>query len=393
MSKEKNKRLRSRQETLFMNNLDKKLQMSGFIAFFLSGICSISSGIVVSLLQERYGFDYNVTGTLLSIMSIGNLMAGFATGVLPAKIGLKATIITLSAGYELGYLWLGISGWMSILVLSFLLIGFAKGSVINMCTILVSNHSKNRTKGMNIMHSCYALGALLCPFIIAGAGLIGPVIPMLSLSFLGLVMWIIFQLTPIEKKTAGKKEKTDWDFLKSKLFCLITGLIFCQNAAEISVNGWLVTYFKGSGILSGTLSAYTVTVMWTATLIARLLIAFVFPLKNPYMAMIKMAVSCTLFYICLMMADNQIAAILLLFAFAFSMAGMNPTAVACAGKMTSVASIGVMLPAASFGGILMPWIIGIVSNAAGLKTGMAMNIISCVGMLIFCIAVKRLKDE
>ena len=367
--------------------------MSGFIAFFLSGICSISSGIVVSLLQERYGFDYNVTGTLLSIMSIGNLMAGFATGVLPAKIGLKATIITLSAGYELGYLWLGISGWMSILVLSFLLIGFAKGSVINMCTILVSNHSKNRTKGMNIMHSCYALGALLCPFIIAGAGLIGPVIPMLSLSFLGLVMWIIFQLTPIEKKTAGKKEKTDWDFLKSKRFWLLTGLIFCQNAAEISVNGWLVTYFKGSGILSGTLSAYTVTVMWTATLIARLLIAFVFPLKNPYTAMIKMAVSCTLFYICLMMADNQTAAILLLFAFAFSMAGMNPTAVACAGKMTSGASIGVMLPAASFGGILMPWIIGIVSNVAGLKTGMAMNIISCVGMLIFCIAVKRLKDE
>ena len=112
-----------------------------------------------------------------SIMSIGNLMAGFATGVLPAKIGLKATIITLSAGYELGYLWLGISGWMSILVLSFLLIGFAKGSVINMCTILVSNHSENRAKGMNIMHSCYALGALICPFVIAGAGLIGPVVP------------------------------------------------------------------------------------------------------------------------------------------------------------------------------------------------------------------------
>ena len=82
------------------------------------------------------------------------------------------------------------------------------------------------------MHSCYALGALLCPFIIAGAGLIGPVIPMLSLSFLGLVMWIIFQLTPIEKKTAGKKEKTDWDFLKSKRFWLLTGLIFCQNAVS-----------------------------------------------------------------------------------------------------------------------------------------------------------------
>lgn len=125
-------------------------------------------------------------------------------------------------------------------------------------------------------------------------------------------MWIIFHLTPFEKKTAGKKEKTDWGFLKSKRFWLLTGLIFCQNAAETSVNGWLVTYFKGSGILSGTLSAYTVTVMWTATLIGRLLIAFVFPLKNPYTAMIKMGIGCTVFYIGLMMANNQVAAILLL---------------------------------------------------------------------------------
>lgn len=39
----------------------------------------------------------------------------------------------------------------------------------------------------------------------------------------------------------------------------------------------------------------------------------------------------------------------------------------------------------------MPWIIGIVSNIAGLKMGMAMNIISCVGMLIFCICCKKLK--
>ena len=376
-----------------MNTLNKRLQMSGFLTFFISGICSISSGIIVSLLQEHYNFDYGMTGTLLSIMSIGNLIAGFAAGILPGKIGLKMTIILLSIGYGLGYLLMGITGWMVILILSFLFLGLSKGSVINTCTILVSNHSENRAKGMNLMHSCYALGALLCPFIIAASRQLGFAVPMFILSCLGLIMWIIFQFTPFEKNSVQKKEKTDWGFLKSKRFWLLTGLLFCQNAAEISVNGWLVTYFKGSGILSGTLSAYTVTVMWTATLIARLLIAFVIPLKNPYTAMIKMGIFCTIFYIGLMLADSQIPAILLLFAFAFSMAGMNPTAVSCAGKMTSVTSIGVMLPAASFGGILMPWIIGIVSNAAGLKTGMAMNIISCVGMLIFCIAVKRLQEK
>ena len=35
---------------------------------------------------------------------------------------------------------------------------------------------------------------------------------------------------------------------------MLTGLLFFQNAAEQSVNGWLVTYFKGSGIIAGTLA-------------------------------------------------------------------------------------------------------------------------------------------
>ena len=106
----------------------------------------------------------------------------------------------------------------------------------------------------------------------------------------------------------------------------------------------MVTYFKGSGIIAGSLAAYTVTVMWGATLVARLLIAFVFPFKNPRKAMVGMSVLCTIFYVLLVMAHTQGMAIVLLFAFAFSMAGLNPTAVASAGRMTSVTSMGIMLP-------------------------------------------------
>lgn len=127
----------------------------------------------------------------------------------------------------------------------------------------------------------------------------------------------------------------------------------------------MVTYFKGSGIIAGALAAYTVTVMWGATLVARLLIAFVFPFKQPRKAMVVMGVSCTIFYILLVQARSQGAAIVLLFAFAFAMAGMN-TAVASAGRMTGVTSMGIMLPAAASGAILMPWVIGVVAESAGL---------------------------
>ena len=372
-----------------------RLRNTGFVTFFFSGICAISSGVVVSLLQEQYGFAYGMTGTLLSLMSIGNLLAGLLIGVLPGVLGMKPSVLLLSIGYAVGYGIMGMTGVETLLAVAFFLVGIAKGSIINTCTILVSDNSADRTRGMNLMHSCYACGALFCPFLIAAAAKVSTSLAVLTLAVLGGVLWLVYLSTPFGGKVAsGKtKEKIDWSFLRSVRFWLLTGLLFCQNAAEQSVTGWMVTYFKGSGIIAGTLAAYTVTVMWGATLVARLLIAFVFPFKQPRKAMVVMALTCTIFYVAMMQAHSQLPAILLLFAFAFAMAGMNPTAVASAGKMTSVTSMGIMLPVASSGAILMPWVIGRVAESAGLAAGMMTNIIPCVGLLIFAVLVARLPEE
>ena len=379
-----------------MEQKNTRLRNVGFITFFFSGICAISSGVVVSLLQEQYGFAYGMTGTLLSLMSIGNLLAGFLIAMLPGKLGMKPSILLLTIGYALGYAMMGLSGAVAVLALGFFLVGIAKGSVINTCTILVSDHSADRTRGMNLMHSCYACGALLCPFLIAAAAKVSTELAVFLLAALGLVLWLVYAFTPLgggKAKNAKEKQAIDWSFLRSARFWMLTGLLFFQNAAEQSVNGWMVTYFKGSGIIAGALAAYTVTVMWGATLVARLLIAFVFPFKQPRKAMVVMGVSCTIFYILLVQARSQGAAIVLLFAFAFAMAGMNPTAVASAGRMTSVTSMGIMLPVAASGAILMPWVIGVVAESAGLAAGMMTNIVPCVGLVIFAILVARLPEE
>ena len=379
-----------------MEQQSARLRNTGFLTFFFSGICAISAGVVVSLLQEEYGFAYGMTGTLLSLMSIGNLIAGFLVGVLPGALGMKRSVLLLTIGYAVGYSLMGLTGAMAVLALAFFLVGIAKGSVMNTCTILVSDNSASRTRGMNLMHSCYACGALLCPFLIAAAARVSTALAVFLLAVLGLMLWLVYGFTPLgggSRKTARTKEVIDWSFLHAPRFWLLTGLLFCQNAAEQSVTGWMVTYFKGSGIIAGSLAAYTVTVMWGATLVARLLIAFVFPFKNPRKAMVGMSVLCTFFYVLLVRADTQGMAIVLLFAFAFSMAGLNPTAVASAGRMTSVTSMGIMLPAASSGAILMPWIIGIVAEKAGLAAGMASNIVPCVGLIIFTLLAARLPEE
>ena len=376
-----------------MEQQSARLRNTGFLTFFFSGICAISAGVVVSLLQERYGFAYGMTGTLLSLLSIGNLLAGLLAGALVGKMGMKPSVLLLTIGYAVGYGLMGLTGLPILLALAFFIVGIAKGSVLNTCTILVSGNSADRTRGMNTMHACYACGALLCPFLISAAAGVSTTLAVLALAALGLVLWLVYLFTPMAGRAKAKEAVTDWSFLRSSRFWLLTGLLFCQNAAEQSVNGWMVTYFKGSGIIAGTLAAYTVTVMWGATLVGRLLIAFVFPLKNPRKAMVGMSVLCTVFYVLLVMAHTQGAAIALLFAFAISMSGLNPTAVASAGRMTSVTSMGIMLPVAASGAILMPWVIGVVAESAGLAAGMMTNIVPCVGLVIFAILVARLPEE
>lgn len=372
-----------------------RLARVGCLAFFLSGICAISSGVIVNILQEKYGFSYSVTGSMLSIMSIGNMAASFAAGILPGKIGTKNTAALLCSGYFLGYLMMAVFGAPGILMAAFLLVGFAKGCTINNCTILVGNNSPDRAKGVTLMHACYATGAMLCPFVVSALMGVNSVLPMVGVAAVGLVLWLTFFTAGLSNTRSGKEsgEKTDFSFLKSGFFWLLTALLFCQNGAETAVTGWLVSYYKSTGILSGTFSTYTVTIMWGGTLIGRLLIAFVFKIRDTFKLLTIMGICCSAMYLGLVLAGQPLAAVAMLFLFAFSMAGVNPIATAGIGKMMNSTSIGVMLPLASLGQIVMPWIIGVAADRMGLQVAMGLNLVPCIGIAVLSAAIRLRKNK
>ena len=159
------------------------------------------------------------------------------------------------------------------------------------------------------------------------------------------------------------------------------------------MTGWMVTYYKGNGILSGTLANYTLTIMWGATLLTRLLIAFVFPIKDRFKALTIMGGGCVILYGALIFSNTGWLAILMLFAFSCAMAGVNPTGMAGAGNMLNSVTMGIMLPAAGLGAILIPWIIGLVAERVSLQAGMFCNIVPCAGILVFSILCRRLENR
>ena len=378
------------------NIINARQYKAGMGAFFLSGLCAISAGIIVSILRDLHHFSYSFSGTLISMMSIGNMAALLTSGILPRKVGERTTTLLLCSGYFLGYLLMALTGNPAVLVLAFLSVGIAKGCTANKCTILVGNNAADRSKALSLMNAWFSLGALLCPFIIAFLQKKEDRLSMAAVSFAGLILWFTFLSAniPAQFGNSGKgKGNAASSFLKNPVFWLLAILMFMQNAAEYVVNGWIVTYYKGEGILTGTAAAYTVTVQWTLSLIARLLMAFGPAIRKPYKALSAMGVGLTLMYLLLLRMQTAIPALIALGLFSFCIAGVYPLATACIGEMSSSASVGVLLSIGGLGGIIFPWVVGLVADMSGLRTGMAVNLIPCAGIIILPFLISRRKTN
>lgn len=378
----------------------KRLAFCSYSAILLSGLCASSASVVVPLLREQYAISYNFSGLLLALLSVGNLVAGLLAGILPRYLGRRLTMLIFTAGAAAGYFLLATVGLPAFLCLGFLFIGLSKGNAMNNVTVNIGMISADKTRGLNLVNAAYATGSLCGPFIylIFSQDSLPWYLPLFILALAGVCMWFFLFATGTGPaahtntgKSAGKSMQDDWSFLKSRHFWYSVIFLLGQQCAEISVTGWLVTYFKDTSILVGAVSEFTVTIIWAAMLAARLIIAFVLPPNSRLRSLTAMSVACIVTYTLLLLSTSSVPAIISLILFGISIAGVYPTAIAQAGKDLSSASVGIMLPAAGIGAIVMPYITGAVASAIGIHGGMMCSLAALALMLVFSILLKKAK--
>ena len=94
-------------------------------------------------------------------------------------------------------------------------------------------------------------------------------------------------------------------------------------------------------------------------------------------------------YLLLLYMQTSIPALIVLGLFSFSIAGVYPLTTACIGEMTSSASVGILLSIGGLGGIIFPWIVGLVADQSGLRSGMAVNLIPCAGIILLPLLISK----
>ena len=391
----------------FFSSLGKRklgVVLNLFYAYMSLGLVLIMLGSILPEMKSDYALSYQVGGALLSVQSVGYVLAGLLAGYLPFVLGIKISFILIQLSVTLGFVMLLVSGNPVWLLAAMFLIGIGKGGITNYNNLLMNIYSEGNAGPLNILHACFAAGAVIAPLIamvVAGwrpAVIIGCVCCAASLAFL---LPAGFSDKDLEASAApdisasaenSGKKKVDYGFVKEKLFWVTVIICFFYQAVEASFMGWMTSFLIDTGVMVESLAQFTTSVLWMALMAGRLLCSAAATKFSPRSMILALTLITTGFMVILLQTKSPAGLIIATAGIGLGMSGMFGTSVSNAGDIFSKYPVcmGFFVFMTSMGAIVAPAIIGSVANTQGMHIGMSTLLIFAACMVVAAIVNIRL---
>ena len=381
----------------FFSSLGKRklgVVLNLFYAYMSLGLVLIMLGSILPEMKADYALSYQVGGALLSVQSVGYVLAGLLAGYLPFILGIKVSFILIQLSVTLGFIMLLISGNPVWLLISMFLIGIGKGDITNYNNLLMNIYSEGNAGPLNILHACFAAGAVIAPLIamvVAGwqpAVIIGCICCAASLVFLLPAGFSDKDLETTDSPDAADagnsgKKKVDYGFVKEKLFWVTVIICFFYQAVKASFMGWMTSFLIETEVMAESLAQFTTSVLWMALMAGRLLCSVAARKFSPRSMILALTLITTGFMAVLLQTKSPAGLIIATAGIGLGMSGMFGTSVSNAGDIFSKYPVcmGFFVFLTSMGAIVAPAIIGSVANTHGMHIGMSTLLIFAACMV------------
>ena len=381
----------------FLKDTRKKKQfLCSYGVFIMNGMLALSIGSLLPFIRDERGLDYAFCGMIVSLHSVGNLVASFVAGMLPIAIGKKKSILFFNAFFAFSYVLIIMGGNKWFLALAFFLTGLARGATSNFCNTAINGLAPGAAGLINGLHAMFAIGAFTFPIlltVLTNMSVSNWIYAAYFMLAMGILSWILYFIHPIDNDNVEKKQgvKSGFGFFKEPLFYICILTLFFYLCAEQGVIGWMITYFKDTKLLPESLSQITASVLWVMILAGRLLTAWLSTRYKKENLLVIMGIGLVAFFILLLFGRTTPLIIFGIMGFGFSMAGIYPTTVSFTGLIIEKYPMAwsYILTLASFGSILMPTIIGSIAETAGIYYGMSSIVVVVAIDLIFILILNR----
>lgn len=407
-----------------------------FAAYIADGAIMTIFGALLPYLIEENNLNYTLAGGLLSCLAIGNLLASLYYPVAARYWHQRRIIVTVTLLVPFILLLFTRVTSIYIMYVLILYLGFVKGNITITNAQLCNTSTHSSTRYQNIMHCTFAVGAFSSPFIMSMLMMVGfgwrTILYILAVASLVIIaaFWTADYsclepasdivapagraagsgsavAEPASNGSSVSASRTEapanraagpgsakagesgsgWLSVDFVLMCL---LLFVYLGIENVAQGWFVTYFQDTGIMSETLSTLMVSVTWVMIMLGRLFIATFCASRNKFSIILILFGGIFISSFLMIMAHSAAVATLSVAIIGLFMSGCYPTTFAAAGPLmgTNAMAMSIFTAVAALGGIIIPEIVGILGDNIGIASAMILFVF--MAALAFAITVLML---
>lgn len=343
----------------------------GMLAF---GIVLTVLGAVLPSVIERFGIDKAQAGSLFLLMTLAILAASLVFGPMVDRYGYKGMLLLATALIALGLEGIAFAGSLAILRVAIVLIGFGGGIINGGTNALVADiSSEEKNANLNLLGVFFGIGAVGVPFILATLGeSFAHSTLIAAVGVLVLIPLLVIAVTefPAPKQPQGFPIAAAGRLVRDPLLLMMGFMLFLESGMEITVGGWTSTFVNEELAVSARRALVILSLYWLGMMLARLALGTFLKRVPPAQAMfVCIAVGLAGALILLFTREPHIAAVSV-FMLGVGFAATFPTVLGFVGGRyanLSGTAFSLVIAMALCGGMLMPWLAGVIGASHGMR--------------------------
>ena len=343
----------------------------GMLAF---GIVLTTLGAVLPSVIERFGIDTAVAGSLFLLMTFGILLGSLVFGPIVDRNGYKGMLLLATALIAIGIIGIAFAPSMSWLRVAVAVVGFGGGIINGGTNALVADVSADgRTAGLSLLGVFFGVGAVGVPFVLGS--LLGTFSYSAIIAAVGALVAVPFLITaatpfPAPKQPQGFPLATARRLLGDPVLLLMGLMLFLESGMEITVGGWAATFFKDELRITERRALVYLSLYWFGMMLARLALGSVLKRAAPVRVLLGCIAIGFVGAATLILARDASVAALGVFLLGVGFAPAFPVVLGFVGDRyaeLSGTAFSVVIVMALTGGMLLPWLTGVLGATYGLR--------------------------
>lgn len=372
------------------------LACAGMLVF---GVVLTSLGAVLPEIMDRFGVTKAAAGSLFTLLSFGILVGSLVFGPWVDRAGYRVPLAAGIAIVAIGLELLAYGASLAALRAGVALIGLGGGIVNGGTNSLVADIStENKAAALSLLGVFFGVGAVGVPFALGVlAGVIGytTLLAVLgALTVLPLMATLLITL-PAPKQPHSFPIRQVAGLLREPALLLMGAMLFLQSGMEITMGGWSATFAGEELALDARAALLFLSLYWLGMMSARLALGSLLRRVEPANALFTCITIALAGSVVLLTSSSVMLASVGIFLVGAGFAATFPVVIGWIGERYAALSgtaISIALIMALSGGMLMPYVTGVVGGAAGLRSSLLIVPLALLGsaMLLVSLRIRRL---